>query len=102
MINDSYILEEMKHDPELETQPHSCCSNKNIISAASVDICKCEPGLCQKDGVCCPGCPGNDMQICSKVEPNYFTDISVHQVPESYVLASSNIHESPPSLVHCS
>lgn len=100
----SYVLIDMK--PELETEPpHSCCSEKNIIaaSAASANICKCEPGLCQKDGTCCPGCPGSELMICSKSEPSYYADTNqVQQVPNSYNLVSTSVHETPPSLVHCS
>ncbi|KAI1286985.1 hypothetical protein HDE_10539 [Halotydeus destructor] len=47
-----------------------CCTAENIIfaSAAQADICKCEPGLCQKDGKpCCSDCPGNEMGLCKPI-----------------------------------
>ncbi|RWS26587.1 zinc finger protein-like protein [Leptotrombidium deliense] len=41
---------------------HDCCAVGNIIyeSALEAEICKCEPGECQKDGKpCCNSCPGH-------------------------------------------
>jgi hypothetical protein len=46
---------------------HSCCSNENIIRQSQMEsgICKCEPGMCQRDGKgCCAGCPGDAMGVC--------------------------------------
>uniref|UniRef100_T1JSB9 C2H2-type domain-containing protein n=1 Tax=Tetranychus urticae TaxID=32264 RepID=T1JSB9_TETUR len=44
---------------------HGCCDPQNIIfgAATQADICKCDPGQCRKNGLCCPGCPGEDMCI---------------------------------------
>ncbi|RWR98843.1 metal-regulatory transcription factor 1-like protein, partial [Dinothrombium tinctorium] len=53
------------HDKIEEFKPaHDCCTRGNIIyeSALEAEICKCEPGECQKDGKpCCPSCPGHCM-----------------------------------------
>lgn len=48
------------------TPIHGCCDPQNIIfgAAAQADICKCDPNLCRKNGTCCPGCPGEETNIC--------------------------------------
>lgn len=58
----SFECKEVKLSERPDFQPLSCCDPQNIIFGAAVEanICKCEPELCRRGGLCCPGCPGED------------------------------------------
>lgn len=43
----------------------SVCWDSNLMAKASAEICSCEPGRCQQNGLsCCVGCPGASLGLC--------------------------------------
>lgn len=90
--NTAYESKEVKLSQIPDFQPLSCCDPHNIIfgAAAEANICKCEPELCRKNGLCCPGCPGEDCDSQSHTMGQSYEPANVSSLSANYSSTTIN------------